>query len=154
METPAPQTSLSEIKPQNYTVALAAGIVAAIIGGIAWAVITVMAEYQLGLMAIGVGLLVGFAVRLGNGAGPKFACTGAALALLGCLLGNFLSMIGFYAKAQNLSVFTALSAVDYANVPGAMISAFDVMDLVFYGIAVYEGYRFSTRREMSEPGAK
>jgi hypothetical protein len=79
-----------------------------------------------------------------------FAVTGAVLALLGCLLGNFLSMVGFFAKAQHLDVFTALSAVDFSNVPKVMTAAFDPMDLLFYGIAVYEGYRFSVQREPTQ----
>lgn len=147
--SPAPATGPADVAPapkQNFAVALAAGIVAAITGGIVWAVVTVTTEFQIGFMAIGVGLLVGFAVRLGHGRTQVFALTGAVLALLGCLLGNFLSMVGFFAKAQHVDVFTALSAVDLAKVPTVMTQAFDVMDLVFYGIAVYEGYRFSTQK--------
>src|ERR1043165_2131467 len=95
--SPAPAQTI-EVSPEprpNYAVALAAGIAAAVIGGIAWAVITVTTEFQIGYMAIGVGFLVGFAVRLGHGRDKIFGFTGAILALVGCLMGNFLSMIGF-----------------------------------------------------------
>jgi hypothetical protein len=45
-----------------------AGLAAAIIGAIVWAVLTVMTNYhQIGWMAVGVGALVGFALRIGNG---------------------------------------------------------------------------------------
>ena len=33
-----------------------------------------------------------------------------------------------------------------AIIPGALIAAFHPLDLLFYGIAVYEGYQFSFRR--------
>src|SRR6266403_1915994 len=85
---------------QNLAIAIAAGAVAAVIGGIAWAVLTVTTEFQIGYMAVAIGFLVGFAVRLGDGFDKIFAYVGAILALFGCLLGNALSMIGFYAKAE------------------------------------------------------
>jgi drug/metabolite transporter (DMT)-like permease len=133
-------------KRQNLPLAIIAGMVAAIIGGIAWAIVTLTTEYQIGFMAIGVGFLVGFAVRLGNGATKVFSYTGAVLALLGCVLGNFFTLVGFYAKTQNVDVLSALSSIDLSKVPEAMANVFQPMDLVFYGIAVYEGYRFSQRK--------
>ena len=66
-----------------------AGLAAAFVGAIAWAIVTVTTKYQLGIMAIAVGLLVGLALRLGNG-GKAFGILGACLALFGCVLGNFL----------------------------------------------------------------
>jgi len=86
-------------------------------------------------------------VRLGNGVDKIFGVTGAILALLGCLLGNVLSLVGFFAKEEQISYFSALSRIDYTVLPEVMVAAFDPMDLVFYGIALYEGYRFSFRPE-------
>jgi hypothetical protein len=74
-----------------------------------------------------------------------FGIIGDALAFLGCILGNFLSLVGFISKQENLSLISTLGALDYAKVPNLMVSTFSVMDLLFYGIAVYEGYRFSFR---------
>jgi len=141
--TPSP---IEPVPRSNLALAIVAGIAAAVIAGILWAVITVTTEFQIGFMAIGVGLLVGFAVRLGNGVGMVYGMLGAILALVGCLLGNFFSMIGFVAKAQNMSVVSAASAIDLSRVPQIMAAAFNPMDLVFYAIAVYEGYRFSQRK--------
>ena len=145
--TDVPTSNLPSPEPKpNLALAVIAGVVAAIIGGIAWAAVTVTTEYQIGYMAIGVGFLVGFAVRLGHGRTPAFGLIGAVLALAGCLLGNFLSMVGFVTKSENLDYLKTLSAIDYAKVPDLMRSTFDVMDLVFYAIAVYEGYRFSIKQ--------
>ena len=33
--------------------------------------------------------------------------------------------------------------IDYSKAPELMISMFHPMDLLFYGLAVYEGYKFS-----------
>lgn len=128
---------------QSLTIASGAGLVAALIGAVAWAVITITTEYQIGFMAIGLGLLVGFAVRLGKGVDKVFGVIGGVLALFGCLLGNFLTIVGFVAKEQQLSLPAAFAAIDYANLVPLMTATFQAMDLLFYGLAVYEGYRFS-----------
>ena len=143
----SPAAATIETPPRsNLPLAIIAGIVAALIGAVLWAVITVSTGYEIGYMALGVGFLVGFAVRLGNGAGTVFGSVGAILALVGCLLGNFFSIIGFFANAQHISVVSAFSAIDMTRIPTIMAAAFNPMDLLFYGIAVYEGYRFSQRK--------
>jgi hypothetical protein len=152
--TATPATFATDARParkQNLPLAIAAGTGAAIIGAIIWAVFTVMTNYQVGLIAIAIGFLVGYAVRLGNGVDKIFGVTGALLALLGCVLGNVLSLIGFFAKSEQVSFFSALGSIDYSVLPQVMISAFDPMDLLFYGIALYEGYRFSFRPEEASP---
>ena len=70
---------------------IAVGFVAMIVGAAIWAGITVATNYQIGWMSVGVGLLVGFAVRVGGGGiDNAFGLAGAALALIGCVLGNLL----------------------------------------------------------------
>lgn len=136
---------------QNLPFAFAGGTAAALVGGIIWALITVSSGYQIGWMAVGVGFLVGFSVRfLGKGIDKVFGIVGASLALVGCLLGNFFSLIGFAAKQENLGIFNILASIDYSMVPDVMIEAFSPMDLLFYGIAIYEGYRFSFRQVTEE----
>ena len=132
---------------QNLPMALVGGVAAAVAGGIVWAVVTVTTGYQIGYMAVGVGFLVGYSVRhLGKGIDKIFGIIGAALALLGCLLGNFFSLVGFSSKQENIGVLDILTSIDYSIVPGVMIDAFSPMDILFYGIAVYEGYKFSFRQ--------
>ena len=136
-----------EVRPrQNLPVALIAGAAAAILGAIVWAVVSFETGYQIGYMAIAVGFLVGFAVRLGKGVDQIFGILGGVLALIGCLLGNFFSIILFVCKQQNLNVLSTLTTLNYAKAPAIMSAAFSPMDLVFYAIAVYEGYRFSFHR--------
>jgi hypothetical protein len=142
-----PVSPALEPAPRSHLpLAIIAGVAAALVGAVAWAAVTVTTNYQIGFMAIGVGLLVGFAVRLGNGTGLVFGLIGAILALLGCVLGNFFTIVAVFAKTQNMNVLTALSAIDLSKVPQVMAEAFDPMDLLFYGIAAYEGYRFSQRK--------
>ncbi|MBD0255212.1 MAG: hypothetical protein ICV83_05790 [Cytophagales bacterium] len=126
---------------------VAAGVSAAVVMGLLWAVVTVVTEFQIGYMAVAVGFGVGYAVRYaGRGFDPIFGITGAVLALLGCLLGNFFSLVGFAAKSLDRNFLGILSTIDYGMVPAAMMEAFSPMDLLFYGIAIYEGYKFSFRQ--------
>jgi hypothetical protein len=131
---------------QNLPLAIFAGIGGAILGALAWAVLTVTTEFQIGYMAIAVGFMVGYAVRLGNGIDKVFGITGAILALFGCVLGNLLSVVGFISKQQHMGLMETLSRLDYSKLPEIFVATFSFMDLVFYAIAVYEGYRFSFRR--------
>lgn len=94
-----------------------------------------------GLIAIAIGYVVGQAIqRVGKGIDTKFGVLGALCALFGCVLGNCLSALAFVAQAKHVSMFDLLS-------PAMMIRATTIfaqpMDLLFYGIAIYEGYRFS-----------
>jgi hypothetical protein len=96
---------------------------------------------------VGVGFLVGFAIQAaGKGIAKRFGIAGAVISLLSCLLGNFLTICGFISKEEGIGVFALLGSINYAAVPEIMVSTFQPMDVVFYLIAVYEGYRFSFRR--------
>ncbi|OHB68091.1 MAG: hypothetical protein A2Y77_16385 [Planctomycetes bacterium RBG_13_62_9] len=125
------------------------GLGAAAVGAIIWAVITVATNYQIGWMAVGVGFLVGGMVRtLGRGIDKSFGYLGAAMAAFGCLLGNLLSLCTVIASQEGVSPFAILAHISSHPVviPGALIVTFHPMDLLFYGLAVYEGYRLSFRR--------
>ena len=136
---------------QNLPAAIVAGAVAALAGAAVWAVITVVTEYQIGWMAIGVGALVGFAVRLaGRGADPHFAAIGAGFALIGCVVGNLLTVSYFIAVNEGVSYSLVLmELLDPAFIVEVLTATFDPMDIVFYGLAVYCGYKYG-QREISD----
>ena len=142
------ERQLEQLKlEQNLPFGIAFGAVAALIGALLWAVITVLTNYQIGYMAVAVGFLVGYAVRLGGkGIDKTFGIVGAVLALLGCLLGNFFSQIGFIAQYLEIGYFEVFSAITFGTIMDVMIESFSPIDLLFYAIAIYEGYRFSFRK--------
>jgi hypothetical protein len=149
-ETAAADTSSRQLaiaglrKQQNLSLAVAGGIGVAIAAAIVWAIVTVVTKMELGIAAVAVGYAVGRTVKeLGKGIDPVFGYLGAGCALLGCLLGNLFSAIAFYASAQNIPLSHALMNLDAALVEKLLTAFFQPMDLLFYGIAVYEGYRFS-----------
>jgi hypothetical protein len=131
---------------QNLVFAVLAGGAAALLGAGVWAAITVATSFQIGWMAVGVGFLVGYAVRTcGKGIDKSFAVMGAVWSLAGCAAGNLLSVIGVISQQQNIPFFDILEKLSPEIVASLMQATFNPMDVLFYGIAVYEGYRFSWR---------
>ncbi|MDA8017706.1 MAG: hypothetical protein MPN21_09685 [Thermoanaerobaculia bacterium] len=136
---------------QNFQLGTSAGLVAALVGAVIWAVITVATEYQIGWMAVGVGFLVGVAIRkFGRGVSAKFGIAGALLALLGCILGNLFSIFGFIGAQEGISPLSVLFQVDFGIAIELLKATFSPMDLLFYGIAIYEGYHLSFRQITQE----
>ena len=120
---------------QNLPLGILAGGLAALAGAVLWGLVTAFTHYQIGWMALGVGCLVGLAVRkAGKGIEQTFGLAGGALAFLGCLAGNV------------LVVYLMVGPLPPEKVCAILVRSFTPIDLLFYGLAVYEGYRFSFRR--------
>lgn len=131
---------------QNLPLGLLGAILAGVFAAILWAVITVITNFQIGFMAIAVGALVGFVLRkAGNGIDPIFGISGGLIAVLSCLLGNFLSIMGILANMEGVGYLDTLFLFDYNYLIPVMTESFSLIDLVFYGIAAVEGYKLSFR---------
>ncbi|MFH2049111.1 MAG: hypothetical protein ABIJ12_06665 [bacterium] len=129
---------------QNLGMGIIAGLAAAIIGGVLWAVITYYAGIQIGWMAVGVGLLVGFSIRhFGKGKDVSFSIAGAFFALMGCLLGNVFTVCMYISVESGEGIFEVLSGLDFSTISNYLIASFQPMDALFYGIAIYEGFKYS-----------
>jgi hypothetical protein len=132
----------------NLLAAILGGLVAAVVGALIWAVITVITKYQIGFMAVGVGFLVAWAVRtLGKGRTNVYGIIGGGFALFGCLLGNLLSACEFIAADRSESVVSiSMKVLASPSIATNLLQAtFSGMDLLFYAIAIYEGYKFARR---------
>lgn len=126
----------------NTPLAVVAGLLAALVGAAAWAAITVATNFQIGFMAIGVGLLCGFAVaKFGKGAGPVFGAIGAGTALFGCVLGNLWTAFGVMADIESTTFLNVLTSFDYSETFQILSTTFDPIDVLFYGLAVWEGFK-------------
>ena len=141
---------VSELQSQQSLLGgIGGGFISAIVGAVIWAAVTVATGYQIGWMAVGVGFLVGLAVRkYGKGLTPMYGVIGAALSLFGCLLGNVLTLGGWISQQQGLPLVDTEVAL-LSNPIGLgqlLMQTFHPMDVLFYGIAVYEGYKFSFRQ--------
>lgn len=136
---------------QNLGTGLGAGAAAALVGAVLWAVLTVLTGYQIGWMAMGIGFLVGFAVRyLGKGVDTSFAVVGAVLSLLGCVLGNVLSVYGFASKELGIPLTEVIGEIEPGVMFQILVDTFSPIDFLFYGIAVYEGWKLSRKQITQE----
>jgi hypothetical protein len=122
---------------------LAAAFAAAIVGAIVWAIITVTSDYRIGVVAVGIGFLVGLAIERFGGGDRRLPIAGAVIALLGCLLGDLFAEAHIIARDLHLGIF------DVFQHPHALwdvyTHTFRIFDAVFYAIAAYEGFRFGQR---------
>jgi hypothetical protein len=133
--------------PPRFMLAVPAGIGAAIVGALLWATVVYLTEFALGLFAVGVGALVGVAIRaVGRGGDRAFGILGGACAAFGWALGTILCDIAFLAQNAGRPFLDVLPLMDLSSTASLALAAADVMDLVFLAIAVYEGYRLSIIR--------
>lgn len=142
-----PDEVLAKLKPhQDLQYAIVGGLSSSLLAALLWAVITVSTQYQISYMAIGVGFLVGMGVRyFGAGIDPVFGYVGAFFSLLGCLVGNLFSQVGLIAQEQYLGYLDTLLLLDFDIIIEIFQETFNPIDLIFYGLALYAGYRFSFR---------
>jgi len=132
---------------QRLLLGVLSGLVVGILGAILWGTITVKTGFQIGYMALAIGAVVGLTIRItGKGIDTIFGIWGAGIALFSVLLGNFLSIIGFIANSEGLGYMETLFLFDYSYLPQVMRETFSIIDLIFYGIAITEGFRFSFRK--------
>ncbi len=129
---------------QNFPMGLLAGLVAAAIGAAVWAAIAVITNYNIGWIAIGIGALVGVAIRkFGKGTSTKFGLLGAILALLGCMAGNLATVYVVANQQLNVPFSNLINIYPPIDI---LKSTFRGMDLLFYGLALFAGYSFSFRK--------
>ncbi|NDV82381.1 hypothetical protein [Bacteroides sp. 51] len=138
---------------ENLPMGILAGLLACLVGAAVWALVSVSTGYQIGYMAIGMGFIVGYAVRIaGKGVSQIFGIAGAALALLGCVLGDYFSIIGFIASDEGLGYMETLSLMPVGEMIDILIENLMSMTILFYGIALFEGYKLSFRLQVKSGG--
>ena len=141
---PSTQPAIEKIDDQpNLLMGLVGGVIAMLVGAIVWGAITYFTEYQIGWIAVGVGFLVGIAVKFfGRGKSMIFGISSAALALIGCVLGNLMFYSGVIAREESASFLEVFFF--FLLSPAATIElftlAFDFMDILFYALALYAGF--------------
>ena len=140
---------------QSFLYALIGGLLITATAAAGWAFITAMTGYQGVYLALGVGVLVGIAVRF-FGAGIKriFGILAALLALTGSLLGYYLSQNGFLEELQLARIMGIPDYLDQELMLNTLRDSFVPLDLVFYGLAVLLAYFIAIRRINSRKMAR
>lgn len=129
---------------QRPALAVAAGLGAAAVGAVGWALFTYLTGTELGLVAVAVGALVGTAVRrAGRGVDPIFGVIGGACAALGWAAGTLLTVAAMICKEFGVPLGDVLARVGLNEMLAAAVRDGGVLDILFLGIAVWEGWRLS-----------
>ncbi len=146
----APPVSAIEDPEQlpNLFLGVIAGGLAMLLGALVWAAVSYFTNYQIGWLSIGIGFLVGIAIRkFGNGNSISFGILGGLLSLIAVLIGNLLFYSGLIAAQEGMSFLEVLFIMIITPVATLEVfaSAFEIIDLLFYALAVYTGFRYSMR---------
>jgi hypothetical protein len=136
---------IEELKAsQSLTGAVLGGILGATLGAALWSIVTAVTKYQIGFLALGIGVLTGFLVRkLGHGLERHYGYIGAAFSFLGCLIGNIIAVLIMISYQESISFSTLLQLLDFNILTGIIRDTFSARGLLFYVIAIIEGYKFS-----------
>jgi hypothetical protein len=131
---------------QNFPMAVVGSLLGAVVGAGIWGGVVYAFQIKSGLIAILIGILVGFAVRIfGKGLETSYGILGAVMSLVACSAGLILGSYALYMKSRGLGFAEVLPYVNLKTIIAILKRSFSGIDLLFYAIAAYEGYKFSFR---------
>ena len=147
-DRPSPVTEPSS----SLLPAIAAGLVAALVGGIVWGLIVKISDYEVGIAAWGIGFIAGTAVVFATrGAkGQRLQVIAVVSALLGILLGKYLSY-AFIVQEEAESFGESIGLVSgdmFSFFREDLDSVFSLFDLLWVGLAVFTAWRIP---QVNEP---
>ena len=123
--------------------AVVGGLAGAIVGGVIWGLIVGATGTELGIVAIGVGVLAGFGVVLMSRSkrGAPLQVIAAVCAVAGILFGKyfaFVQIVNDELGAGTASLFSGRTFSAFTDVFGELVGGFDILWIVF---AVYTAWR-------------
>jgi hypothetical protein len=154
-DLPATTPIVEPRRSGSLVLAVAAGLGAAVVGGVAWGLIVKWSEYEIGIVAWGIGFLAGAAVVAATrgGKGPVLQVVAVVSALLGILLGKYLGY-AFAVQEQaeaagvELGLFSSELRTFFRE---DLESVFGLFDLLWIGLAVFTAWRALQRQEPELP---
>lgn len=136
----------SDGRGENLVLGILGGLVAAIVGAAIWMGITVATGMHIGFVALGVGALVGFAIRVaGHGSSMIFGICGAIFTFLSCLGGEIFAQLQAMTSPEH-DFYDVLKNTDLVQLTGTIFSHTDPIMYLIYAIGIYEGYKFAMRK--------
>ena len=128
----------------NFAVAFLAGLVAALLGAVLWAAFVGATHIRLGIAAIGIGFLVGWAMRqAGKGHSPVYGYAAIVLALFGCVAGDLLRDCVLLAEHYSRPLEAIIMELTPPRAVALLQAGFQPLNVLFYLIAARAGYRYA-----------
>ena len=132
--------------------AVAGGVLAALVGGIVWGLIVIVSDYEVGIVAWGIGLLAGFlVVRFAGGRkGVPLQAIAIVSSVVGIVIGKYIAYVYFLKEFVREQVGDE-AADDISYLDGDVISlfredlsnVFGGYDLLWAGLAVFTAWRMA-----------
>lgn len=159
LEEAAAEIVHSPLSTATLATSVIAGLLAAVVGGVAWGFVVKWTDYEVGIAAWAIGLLAGFVVTTVAGGRKSLALSTIAVvcALAGILLGKYLAFAFVLQDAVNEafgdgSAVGVLSNEMFDAFTEELGTVFGWFDLLWVGLAVYTAWRL-TRPEEHGPAA-
>ena len=143
----SPDVAVDGVKPGNqFILATVAGFAMALICALLWTTAAFFAGPQLDYLAVGVGALVGLAVRFsGKGANPAYGLVAMALALMGSLAGNTLGVIAS-GTHKYLDIFGVAQRVRMPEVFMSLLFQATATTYLFFIVGMVLAFLVAVRR--------
>jgi hypothetical protein len=145
----------AETQNPNMVMAAILGILAAIIAGVAWFLLSVLTGYQIGYVAIGVGFIIGHAVIWGAGKkrGASLQILSAAITIVTLLISQYVIVLYYIHK------YLLEHRADYPGYNGQWIfvspfnpdvlkGMFSPMGILIWAIGIYFAYSLPKARSI------
>jgi hypothetical protein len=143
----SPDVAVDGVKPGNqFILAIVSGIAMAVICALLWTTVAFFAGPQLDYLAVGVGALVGLAVRFsGKGTTPIYGLVAMALTLIGSLTGNTLGVIAS-GTHKYLDIFGVAQRVRVPEVFMSLLSQATPMTYLIFIVGMVLAFLVAVRR--------
>jgi hypothetical protein len=139
-----PISRVNRFGQPNLAAGVVAGLLAGVVGAILWGGFTALTHFRIGYLALGVGVLVGYAiVQVGQVRTVAVGVTAAVITLVACAAGDTGSVYFQAAHELHTSVGSLLSATNPFTVFREDISH-DAFGLVFFAIGAWAAFRYVT----------
>ncbi len=136
----------SLIAEQRFGAGIAAGVVAAFAGALAWGVVAVTVGKVPAWFAIGLGALVGYGMQLfGRGLTTKYSIAAAFIAIFGCLAGYVAAAIVYESKGSPDTIGDILAKLHLADIVGFFVRELGFLDVFFLILAAATAWYFAQR---------
>ena len=149
----AEQAFQAETQNPNLIGAIVLGTLAGSVAGVVWHFFVVITGYEIGYVAIGVGLVVGWGVHLGSGKkrAPSLQILSAVLTLSTLLIANYFTFLHFLRKQfmhQNVEGYSGEFFFISPFEPMLWKSMISPMSFVIWAIALYVAFSVSKPRTL------
>lgn len=151
--------------------ALLFGFGAALLGSVVWYAIRAATGYEIGLVAVFIGIIVGMAVRKGSmsAGGRKYQILALVLTYISITMANIPEIISAVAKSGDASASAASAAssappstIEFIVALGflfllAFVSPFlagfeNILGIIILGFGLYQAWKINTRQDLSIQG--